>query len=125
MGCAPTNRKQMTTPAGQAGPVNSSSSPYDRNLTSIDMDRHDDKENRNQRVGTSTKIVTKSAAPTLSLDDMVIKDERRTFNIEKMDFANREHLEPNWSSFLYNQDRKGRTDGSDDSEGHEGSEGIS
>ena len=74
-------------------------------MTSIDGDydekdrideRENDKENRvNRRVVTSTRLVgKKSTVNSLPFNDVVVKEERREFVIEKMDFAKGEHLQP-------------------------------
>jgi hypothetical protein len=102
MGCAPTNRKRSTTPAAEAKPLQSSIVhtpvpilPEDKeNITSIEnLHRISDKQRESLR-----QIRPQESRPSRPRvdpfnDDIMVKDERRGFSLEKMDFSKKEHLQ--------------------------------
>lgn len=97
MGCAPTNRKRTTVPAAEAKPSRSSyvEKGEDRveekeNITSIEdfhrlPSQHKDKE-KEKRSFRSGRMKGSSKTKIEAFEDIVIKDERRGFTVEAMDF---------------------------------------
>lgn len=98
MGCAPTNRKRSTVPAAEAKPSRSSflEKGDDReekeNITSIENfnrlpSQHREKEKEKEKSFRSGNRVKGSSRNKIeTFEDIVIKDERRGFAVEAMDF---------------------------------------
>lgn len=103
MGCAPTNRKREIFPAGQAHPIGltiyHSMEPQTRviqvkqtnPLTSIEnqMEREGNKQNTAYKGAKAMARTSGSTRPDLEINDITVKDQRRVFVLEKMNFTRR------------------------------------
>lgn len=103
MGCAPTNRKRTTVPAAEAKPSRSSivekanEREEKENITSIENfnrlpSQHREKE-KEKSFRSGSRVKGGSRNRIEAVEDIVIKDERRGFVVEVMDFERKEHLQ--------------------------------